>query len=187
MQTKPTPNSRPSAADERAHNLSPGDSPPSASVRANENVVRNIEQIARLEQRDQLAMSRSDRIASWVAGFSGSMLYVWLHVAWFTLWIVLNRGLLGVSPFDPFPFNFLTMIVSLEAIFLSTFVLISQNRQALTADRRAKVDLQVNLIGEQETTKLLQMVAEIQDFLGMTGTDDHEVKQLQRPTHVEHV
>lgn len=77
-----------------------------------------------------------------------SMLFVWLHVAWFGVWIVLNEA--GVFDFDEFPFGFLTMIASLEAIFLSTFVLVSQNHQALQSDRRAKVDLQVNMVAEQE-------------------------------------
>jgi hypothetical protein len=65
---------------------------------------------------------------------------VYLHVAWFVGWIALNRGLLGIAPFDPFPFGLLTMIVSLEAIFLATFVLLSQNRQALQTDQRARID-----------------------------------------------
>ncbi len=88
--------------------------------------------------------------------------------------------------FDGFPFGFLTMIVSLEAIFLSTFVLISENRQALQADRRAKVDLHVNMISEQEITKLVSLVAEMHKFLGL-HKDDPELELMQKDTHVGHL
>lgn len=76
------------------------------------------------------------------------MFYVGIHVIWFAGWILLNLGF--IKAFDPFPFSLLTMIVSLEAIFLASFVLISQNKQAIQADKRAKIDLQVNLIAERE-------------------------------------
>ena len=132
-----------------------------------DHATHTVEEIVALLQRDRLAMSRSDRIANRITAFSGSMVFVWLHVAWFAAWIPLNEGWFAFEPFDPFPFGLLRMIVSLEAIFLSTFVVISQNRQALQADRRAKVDLQVNLISEQEVTKLVQMVDEIRKAVGV--------------------
>jgi uncharacterized membrane protein len=148
-------------------------------------VVHNVEEISRIEQRDRIAKSRSDRVADLITAFSGSMLYVYLHVIWFAAWIVLNLGWFGGGPFDPFPFGLLTMIVSLEAIFLSTFVLISQNRQALHADRRQKVNMEVDIIAEQEITKLMQMVSEIRDALSIKHVEDPEVQAMERPTHLE--
>lgn len=152
---------------------------------ADDPVVHNGDEIVKLQQRDRLAMTRSDLVADGVTAFSGSMLFVYLHLAWFAVWIVLNRGWFGFAAFDPFPFGLLTMIVSLEAIFLSTFVLISQNRQALQADRRQKVNMQVDMLAEQEVTKLIHMVAEIQDHLGILHPHDEELKRLGCETHIE--
>lgn len=151
-----------------------------------ERLAHNVEEIARLEQRDQLKMSRSDRIANHLAGFSGSMVFVWIHVVLFSAWIIVNSGVFPGRAFDPFPYGLLTVVVSLEAIFLSTFVLISQNRQAALADRRAKVDLQVNMIAEQEITKVIQMVTELSEHLGVTLRDP-ELRAMARPTDVKRV
>ena len=97
------------------------------------------------------------RVADWLAWFSGSILFLFLHALWFGAWIVLNIGLVqipGLSGFDPFPFGLLTMIVSLEAIFLSTFVLISANRQAEKDKVRADVEYDVNIKAEMEVAYL---------------------------------
>lgn len=145
-------------------------------------IAKNVEEIARIEGQVRLTMGLSDHFADLMTRFSGSMLFVWLHVIWFGVWITLN--LAGVLAFDEFPFGFLTMIVSLEAIFLSTFVLISQNRQAYQADRRAKVDLQVNLISEQEITKILSLVAGINRHFGLHDASDLEIEHMQKDTHV---
>jgi uncharacterized membrane protein len=143
-------------------------------------VARTIEEMVELEQREKIRMSVSDKLANLVTGFAGSMTFVWLNVVWFAVWIGLN---LTIVKFDPFPFGLLTMIVSLEAIGLAIFVLISENRQAEVADKRAKLDLQVNLIAEQEITKLIEMVARIEDHLGLAAGDP-ELKHMQRPTRV---
>jgi uncharacterized membrane protein len=90
-----------------------------------------------------------DRVADGVTRLAGSMSFVYVHVAWFTAWIVANMGLLGSAlVFDDFPFGLLTMIVSLEAIFLSTFVMISQNREAARAEVRANLDFETNVTAE---------------------------------------
>lgn len=87
-----------------------------------------------------------DRTADRITGFAGSLTFVYIHTAWFIVWIALNVGLLGAAlQFDEFPFGLLTMIVSLEAIFLSAFVMVSQNRQALRSEVRAQVDFESNL------------------------------------------
>jgi uncharacterized membrane protein len=90
-----------------------------------------------------------DRIADRVTEFAGSLRFVYIHTVWFGVWILVNVGLLGAAlKFDKFPFGLLTMIVSLEAIFLSTFVMVSQNRQAARADIRSQLDFETNLRSE---------------------------------------
>jgi uncharacterized membrane protein len=102
-------------------------------------------------ERVRLARMRTsqDRVADAITSFAGTMRFVYLHALWFTGWIVLNEGLLGKAEiFDPYPFGLLTMIVSLEAIFLSTFVMVSQNRQAARENVRADLDFETNLRSE---------------------------------------
>ena len=147
-------------------------------------IQETIEQIVQIEQREQIAMTWSDRIADRITAFSGSMPFFFLNAAWFAVWIVVNLGWVGVEPFDPFPFGLLTMCVSLEAIFLAIFVLISQNRQALLADKRAKVNLQVDMLAEREVTKLMALVLEIHDHLGLSHPGDTEIHQMQRTTDI---
>ena len=156
---------------------------PRAGSREGDLVRETVGEVARLEMRSRTAMSLGDRFADLATAFSGSVLFVVLHAAWFGAWIALNT-LPGIGHFDPFPFGFLTLIVSLEAIFLSTFVLISQNRQAQAADRRAKVDLQVNVIAEQEVTKLLQMVTDIHEHLDIGSADDPVLDQMRSRTYI---
>jgi uncharacterized membrane protein len=86
-----------------------------------------------------------DRVADQITAFSGSMSFVYLHILWFTIWIVINETRWR---FDPFPFGLLTLIVSLEAIFLSTFVLLSQNRESARSDMRAEIDFETNVLSE---------------------------------------
>ena len=145
--------------------------------------AQTIREMVELEARDRKTVSTSDRIANRISGFAGSMLFVWLHVAWFGAWILLNTSISGWR-FDAFPFGLLTMIVSLEAIFLSTFVLISQNRLSLLSDSRSKIDLQVNLISELEVTKIVALVSEIHQHLGISKGPDVEVQRMEEPTHV---
>ena len=144
--------------------------------------AQTVREIVALEQREKVRMTFSDRVADALSSFAGSMLFVWLHVAWFGVWILINSNVVGLDV-DPFPFNFLTMAVSLEAIFLSTFVLISENRQAVLSDKRAKLDLEVSMISEREVTKLISMVARVADHLGIS-VEDAEAERMQRPTHV---
>jgi uncharacterized membrane protein len=90
-----------------------------------------------------------DRVADAITGFAGSLNFVYIHAAWFAVWILINAGVVGASLiYDEFPYGLLTMIVSLEAIFLSTFVMVSQNRQAARSDIRADIDFENNLRAE---------------------------------------
>jgi uncharacterized membrane protein len=123
--------------------------------------------------------SLEDRVASAITDFAGSMRFVYLHTLWFGLWIVVNAGLFlamepGVTPWDPFPFGLLTLIVSLEAIFLSTFVMFAQNRLSALADARAQADYEVNVRVEAEVTKLLTLVQSlVEHHLAEPGPEEH--------------
>ncbi|MGI5135610.1 DUF1003 domain-containing protein [Streptomyces sp. CA-106110] len=102
-------------------------------------------------EQDVLARMRGtqDRIADAITAFAGTMRFVYIHAAWFAAWIAVNEGLFGRSAvFDPYPYGLLTMIVSLEAIFLSTFVMVSQNRQASREKVRADLDFETNIRSE---------------------------------------
>lgn len=142
-------------------------------------IQRNINALLVAQRRSEQKRSLSGRIADVVTAFSGSMLFVYLHVAWFTVWIVANLNLLPVQQFDPFPFGLLTMIVSLEAIFLSTFVLISQNRQAQLDQRRNNLDLQIDLLAEHEITRILCLLTAIAKKLEIDLPEDAELDKLQ--------
>lgn len=107
------------------------------------------------------------RVADIITRFSGGIAFVGLHVLWFGSWILLNLGVPGDANFDPFPFGLLTTIVSLEAIFLTSFVLLSQNRLQAEADRRAELDLHINLLAEREATLILTKLARIEAHLGI--------------------
>ena len=115
---------------------------------------RNVEVIRKLEEAAKDERSRSDLVAEVIANFCGSMTFVWVHILWFGFWIPIN-AMPGIRHIDPFPFTFLTLVVSLEAIFLSTFILISQNHDSKISERRNHLDLQINLLSEQENTKMI--------------------------------
>jgi len=148
---------------------------------------RNIRTLAYLRLQASRARGLQERLADTITTFSGRMVFVYVHIIWFGLWILLNTGRLGIPPFDPFPYGLLTMIVSLEAIFLSTFVLISQNRLSEEAEGRANLSLQIGLLTEHETTRILQMLDSIQDKLGIENHEDSELADLEMETKPEDV
>ena len=92
----------------------------------------------------------------------------------------------GFKPVDPFPYTFLTMIVSLEAIFLSAFILMSENRQGRLADRRSRVNLEVDMVAEREITKLMELITDIHSQLGIKKPVDEELQGMKQPTNIEH-
>ena len=145
-------------------------------------VERNINTILELRQEVERNRGVQDRIADAITGWSGSMLFVYVHVAWFGAWIAINLHLTPLRAFDPYPFGLLTMIVSLEAIFLGTFVLISQNRQAEVDAQRNDLDLQVDLLSEYELTRVLALVDAIADHLGLEVGKDPELDDLKQDT-----
>jgi uncharacterized membrane protein len=150
-------------------------------------VERNVRALlARRAEEDQ-AKTRSERIADAVTRFAGSMTFVYIHLVIYVAWIVVNLGVVpGVPRFDP-TFVILAMEASVEAIFLSTFVLISQNRMAALADKRADLDLQVSLLSEHEITRILSMVQQIAEQMGIEEARDPELDELARDIHPEKV
>jgi uncharacterized membrane protein len=143
----------------------------------------NVRAIAQLEAAANAKRSHSDVIADKIADFCGRMTFVWVHILWFGLWISINE-FPHIKHIDPFPFQFLTLVVSLEAIFLTTFIMISQNRQGRIADRRNHLDLQINLLAEQENSKMLAMLEAIMKQMGIQGTDP-DVRVLEEATQPE--
>ena len=109
------------------------------------------------------------------------------HVVWFAGWILANTGALGIRPFDPFPFGLLTLIVSLEAIFLSIFVLMAQSRESTVAELREEVSLQVVLRMEEEVTKTLQLVAGLYTRLGQQVSEDPELRDMLGPLDADEI
>jgi uncharacterized membrane protein len=147
---------------------------------------RNIEVVRKLEEAANEQRTTSDHFARMIAKFCGSMTFVWVHVVGFAAWITLNL-VPGVQHIDPFPFTFLTFVVSLEAIFLSTFILISQNQDTRISERRNHLDLQINLLSEQENTKMLAMLQAIAKKVGAEIEPDEDVTALAQETELEKV
>ncbi len=126
--------------------------------------------------------SVAEKFADWMTGVFGSVWFLALNFIWFSVWIVWNTNIIpGVEPFDPFPFGLLTMVVSLEAIFLAIIVLISQNREAKIAEIREEVDLYINTMAEGEITKVMKMLAILLDKNGINLDDDPELAKMLRP------
>jgi uncharacterized membrane protein len=146
---------------------------------------RNIQALREWRDREEAAATFQDRLAQAITTFTGSMAFVYVHVALFGFWIAANLGWIpGVPRWDP-SFVVLAMAASVEAIFLSTFVLINQNRMARTAERQAELDLQISLLAEHEVTKLMTMVAAVAKSLGIET--DAEISELQRDVAPEAV
>ena len=150
-------------------------------------IERNIRTIIYLRAKADRERSLQGRIADAITSFSGRMVFAYIHIIWFGIWILLNTGRFGLHAFDPFPYGLLTMIVSLEAIFLSTFVLVSQNRLGAESERRADLDLHIGLLTEHELTRVLQMLDAIQDKMGIVDHANSELADLEMETKPEDV
>ncbi len=150
-------------------------------------IERNIRTIIQLRLKSDRDRSLQDRGADTVTAFSGSKTFVYLHVLWFAVWVLINSGRTGIPAFDPFPYGLLTMIVSLEAIFLSALVLITQNRLSAEVEHRADLALHIGLLTEHELTRVLQMLDAIQDKLGVENHAASELADLEMETKPEDV
>ena len=141
---------------------------------------RNIQALKERRTREEAEAGFQERLAQAITRFTGSMGFVYLHLAVFGVWILINLGLVpGVGLFDP-SFVILAMVASVEAIFLSTFVLISQNRMAASDAKRAELDLQISLLAEHEITKLVALVSAIADHMRVKTDVDPEVEELKQ-------
>lgn len=129
-----------------------------------------------------------EEIADYCVTLFGNINFFVFNFVWFIIWIVWNLGLIpGLPVFDPFPFNLLTMTVSLEAIFLSILVLISQNQEAKIDKLRSEVDLQINMIAEQEITKTLSLLTILMERQGINVTEDPEVQKMLKKIDLSHI
>ena len=150
-------------------------------------VERNIRALIAHREQEEKNKGTQDRIADAITRFTGSMTLVYVHVVIFGLWIAVNLGWMpGVPQFDE-TFVVLAMVASVEAIFLSTFVLISQNRMAALADKRADLDLQVSLLAEHEVTRIITLVTEMAAKMGVDASRDPELSELAQDVAPEKV
>ena len=150
---------------------------------------KNIAAIAEMERQALHQRTTVDKIGDAITHATGSMTFAVAHVMWFGAWILINVGAIpGIEPFDRFPFGLLTLVVSLEAILLTVFVLMSQSRMTRLSEKRAHLDLQLDLLEEQELTAILRMV---QALCKKQGVDvvarDLEIEQLVKHTDVKHL
>jgi uncharacterized membrane protein len=146
----------------------------------NSSLKRNIEVLRERRRRELETAPLQERIAQHITNFTGSMRFAYIHVAIYGLWILANLGWLpAVSPWDP-TFVVLAMVASVEAIFLSTFVLITQNRMSRMSERRAELDVQISLLAEAEITKLVELVSEIAERMGLERQNGGDVEEMKR-------
>lgn len=151
-------------------------------------VQENIETILKLEKEAVQNLSTVEHIADKVTAFASSSPFIILHILWFGGWILINGKVTSwITPFDPFPFSFLTLVVTLEVIFLTLLVLMSQNRMTKEAHKRAKLDLQINMLAEQETTMILRMVQKITKHLGLEEEKGNSIKNLSEETNINNM
>jgi uncharacterized membrane protein len=160
--------------------------PPPQPGSLNSALQRNIAAVERRRREEAARATFQDKLAQGIARFTGSMLFVYVHLALYGVWIAANLGWVpGVPPWDP-TFVVLAMVASVESIFLSTFILITQNRMAKAADERADLDLQISLLAEHEVTRLVEMVDAIRDHLGVAPPAG-EIDELKRDVAPEAV
>jgi uncharacterized membrane protein len=146
----------------------------------------NIETVARMEQQFLESRDFKDRLGDRVANFVGTMTFVICHIIGFFIWAVVNSGSVGIKPFDPYPYVLLTMLVSMEGVLVSTFVLMKQNRMSRRADQRDHLNLQVDLLAEKEITKMLQLQRMMCAQMGIREAEhDQEVLEMSQHTAVD--
>lgn len=148
---------------------------------------RNIEALEEHARNERSQATAQERLAHRITDFAGSMAFLYFHLAMIAGWVTINLGWVsGIRPFDP-AFVMLATGASVESIFLTTFVLISQNRNSAMADRRARLDLQINLLAEHEVTRLISLVRAIAQEMGIEEGEDPELSELEREVAPEAV
>lgn len=170
----------------RAAKLSPTVPPPQPRD-LGASLTRNIEALHQRRRSDERSATREERLARAVTSFTGSMTFVYVHLVIYGVWVAVNSGAVPLIPkFDP-SFVILATEASVEAIFLSTFVLISQNRSSAAADKRADLDLHINLLAEHELTKLAELMAAVAERLDVKLAQSAEIKEAQKDVAPEAV
>lgn len=147
---------------------------------------RNIKELVKLRQQDEKEKTSDEHIADKITKFTGSMTFVYIHIVIFGCWIIYNTGMIGIKPVDP-SLTDLMVLTSIEAIFLSVFVLIRQNRMNVLADKRANLDLQVSLLAEHEITHLITLVKAIAAKLEIEEASNPEINELTQYVTPEQV
>ena len=151
---------------------------------AQDPATRNVAAVEQLERSERLRRTSLERAIDRLASWAGRPTFPLLHVVWFAAWITFNAW--SARPFDPYPFTFLTLVVSLEAILLSSFVLAAQDRMTREADRRAKLDLQIDMLAEQELTAILRSIVALAEHSGvdLTGVVP-QLRELKSDTRID--
>jgi uncharacterized membrane protein len=151
-------------------------------------VAENIEKILQAERSALQARSHGEAIADAIGGFVGKLAFVVVQVLLSLVWVLWNSGRVpGIRPFDPFPFPFLAAITSLEAVLLSAFVLIKQNRIGTIDTRRDHLDLQINLRTERQVTQIIQMLNKLSSHVGFEHDHDDRGHELGQHVSIEHL
>lgn len=158
----------------------PTDAPP-----ANHQAAENIESILKIEKEAEQELSWFHRLSHGFGGFVGTIYFVVLQCLAVLAWIAANTGIFGTAPFDPFPFALLSTLLALEAVLLTSFVLIRQNTMDRRSERRNHLDLQINLLAEKEATIILNLLREIAEHLKVDVAPDPEREELAKDTPVE--
>lgn len=144
--------------------------------------LRNVRAVGQLERHASRRRSPLERFTDIVTQTAGSGTFIVIHIVWFAVWIILNRD---AYAFDAYPYNLLNLVVALEAIVLTSIVLMTQNRMTAQADKRAHLDLQVNLLAEQELTAILRMVAALCQKAGIPAhPTDSRIESLLKETDI---
>lgn len=153
-----------------------------------ENTQKSRKAIISLKSRAAMKRTWLEVCADWLSNSFGTIGFLIINIIWFSIWIAINLGWVkNIAPFDPFPFGLLTMVVSLEAIFLSIMVLISQNRAAKIDELRQELDLQLDLISEQEITKMMEMLAKIMENHKLNVSKDAVLAEMLKPTNTKKI
>jgi uncharacterized membrane protein len=161
------------------------ESPDRAPVLDRETITKNVESVLRLEQEDERELSLAHRFSHRVGWFVGTVYFVLFQIFMTAAWVAWNWG--SGRPFDPYPFPLLSCVLALEAVLLTSFVLIRQNAMDLQSERRNHLDLQINLLAERETTVILKKLNSLAEQLGFDDGDDRESRELAKDTPVESI
>jgi len=147
----------------------------------------HIDSIVKQEEEALERRSSSERLADSVGVFAGSLAFLGLHLGLVIAWLLVNSGQLSsIRPFDPWPFSLLGVIVAVEAVILSSFILMRQNRMMRRGERRDHLNLQVDLLAEKEITTVLRMVRAICGHMGLESiTADKDIRELSQDTSIE--